>query len=113
MEHARIYYFSNAGHPEIYLSSADLMGRNLDKRFETLIPVLETRHRKRLSDILELYFRDTAQSWKLGPNGLYTPSKPGKKPLSAQTELYRLATESQKKSRIVSARFKPIKSEKK
>ncbi|NLW84522.1 MAG: polyphosphate kinase 1 [Phycisphaerae bacterium] len=113
LEHARIYYFSNAGHPEIYLSSADLMGRNLDKRFETLIPVLETRHRKRLSDILELYFRDTAQSWKLGPNGIYTPSKPGKKPLSAQTELYRLATESQKKSRIVSARFKPIKSEKK
>lgn len=113
LEHARIYYFSNAGHPEIYLSSADLMGRNLDKRFETLIPVLETRHRKRLSDILELYFRDTAQSWKLGPDGIYTPSKPGKKPLSAQTELYRLATESQKKSRIVSARFKPIKSEKK
>lgn len=113
LEHARIYYFSNAGHPEIYLSSADLMGRNLDKRFETLIPVLETRHRKRLSDILEFYFRDTAQSWKLGPDGVYTPSKPGKKPLSAQAELYRLAAESQKKSRIVSARFKPIKSEKK
>jgi polyphosphate kinase len=78
LEHARIYYFSNAGHSEVYLSSADLMGRNLDKRFEILFPVLEVRLKARLTAILETYFSDTAQSWRLGSDGVYTPQKPEK-----------------------------------
>lgn len=113
LEHARVYYFSNGGHPEVYLSSADLMGRNLDKRFETLFPVLEGRLKKRLIDMLETFFKDTAQSWRLRPDGDYEPVKPGKKPLSAQTVFYQQAVAAQTEKRMVSTRFQPITSEKK
>lgn len=112
LEHARIYYFSNAGHPEVYLSSADLMGRNLDKRFEILFPVLEVRLKARLTAILETYFSDTAQSWRLGSDGVYTPAKTGKKPLGAQSVFYRQAVEAQNNNQMFSARFKPIKHQK-
>lgn len=112
LEHARVYYFNNAGHPEVYLSSADLMGRNLDKRFETLFPVLEGRLKTRLAAILEMYFRDTAQSWRLGADGVYTAAKPGKKALSAQAAFYQQAVASHDQTRMDSARFKPVKPEK-
>ncbi len=112
LEHARIYYFSNGGHPEVYLSSADLMGRNLDKRFETLFPVLDGRLKKRLADLLDAYFEDTVQSWRLRADGTYEPAKPGKKAVSAQTALYEQAVAAQRKTRMTSARFKPIKSQK-
>ena len=112
LEHARVYYFSNGGHPEVYLSSADLMGRNLDKRFETLFPVLEVRLKKRLIDILETFFKDTAQAWRLRPDGDYEPVKPGKKPVGAQTVFYQQAVAAQAEKRMVSTRFRPITSEK-
>jgi len=113
LEHARIYYFSNGGHPEVYLSSADLMGRNLDKRFETLFPIHDARLKKRLADMLDTYFQDTVQSWRLRADGTYEPAKPaGKKAVSAQTMLYEQAVAAQRKTRMNSARFKPIKSQK-
>lgn len=112
LEHARIYYFSNGGHPEVYLSSADLMGRNLDKRFETLFPILDGRLKKRLAELLETYFKDTVQSWRLKADGTYEAAKPGKKAVSAQTMLYEQAVAAHRKMRMTSARFKPIKSQK-
>jgi polyphosphate kinase len=112
LEHSRIYYFSNGGHSEIYLSSADLMGRNLDKRFETLFPIVDTRLKKRLSDILNTYFEDTLQSWRLRSDGHYEASKPARKPVSAQATFYEQAVLAQKKNRMTSARFQPIAPEK-
>ncbi len=56
LEHSRIYYFHNAGRPQIYLGSADLMRRNLDRRVEVLFPLENTALKKQVRDgILEVY----------------------------------------------------------
>ena len=73
LEHARIYAFQNGsdnGEDEkIYLSSADLMPRNLDRRVETLFPLREKRHREKIRRILDLQLADTANAWELRPDG--------------------------------------------
>ncbi len=62
LEHARIFYFQNGGHEEVYLSSADWMRRNLEKRFEILFPINATPLRQRLKDSLDVYFSDQVQA---------------------------------------------------
>jgi polyphosphate kinase len=62
LEHARIFYFQNGGHEEVYLSSADWMRRNLEKRFEILFPINATPLRQRLKDSLDVYFSDQIQA---------------------------------------------------
>jgi polyphosphate kinase len=72
LEHTRIYYFSNGGDEEIYLGSADLMPRNLDRRVETLFPVEDAGLRAFLrGDVLEVQMRDTVNCWELRPDGEY------------------------------------------
>ena len=61
LEHARVFYFRNGGHEEVYLSSADWMLRNLSKRLELLFPVIDPQHRRRLIDALETYFADNVK----------------------------------------------------
>jgi polyphosphate kinase len=91
LEHSRIYYFKNNGNEEIYLASADLMTRNLEKRIELMFPILEKRHSVRVKDILELYFKDSQQAHVLLANGSYERVKGGK--ISSQVQLYREAKE--------------------
>ncbi len=72
LEHSRIYYFRNAGSPEIYTGSADLMPRNLDHRVEVLFPILQPELRERVHrDILQTQLKDTANSWLLRNDGCY------------------------------------------
>lgn len=92
LEHARIYYFSNGGHPEVYLSSADMMGRNLDRRLELLFPITQPNLKQRLYDILNTYFSDTANAWRLRSDGSYEPIKPDASPLRSQQLFYEQAT---------------------
>jgi polyphosphate kinase len=61
LEHARIFYFRNGGHEEVYMSSADWMRRNLDNRLEIIFPVLDANIRRRLVGILETFFADECQ----------------------------------------------------
>jgi polyphosphate kinase len=78
LEHSRIYYFNNCGHEEIYLGSADLMPRNLDRRVETLFPVEDPGLRTYLrADVLDAYMRDTVNASELHPDGSYTRVRPG------------------------------------
>jgi polyphosphate kinase len=72
LEHARIYYFQNRGEPEIYLGSADLMPRNLDRRVETLFPVLDPGIRRKIQElILPMHLSDTVKARKLKSDGSY------------------------------------------
>jgi polyphosphate kinase len=91
LEHERIFYFQNADSPELYLSSADWMTRNLDRRIELMIPILSPHIFKQVKNILDTYFADTTNSHILQSNGKWIPrNKDGKEPRrSAQGILYR------------------------
>jgi polyphosphate kinase len=93
LEHARIFHFHHGGDPEVFISSADWMGRNLDRRVELMIPVLERPFRRRLIRILETYFRDNTQAFRILPDGTSERIRPqpGAKPFRAQLHLYREA----------------------
>ena len=69
LEHSRILYFQNGGDSELYLSSADWMARNLDKRIELLFPVLDNAAFKEIKSILDTYFEDTENALELQSSG--------------------------------------------
>ncbi len=71
LEHSRVFSFGNAGRPELYIGSADLMERNLDRRVEAVVPVEDLEARARIDDVLELMLRDDRRSWQLFPDGSY------------------------------------------
>lgn len=71
LEHARIFYFENAGAPEFYCSSADWMPRNLERRVEILFPVEKPELRERLWHILQAQLADTEKASVLQPDGTY------------------------------------------
>ncbi|MNE79140.1 Polyphosphate kinase [compost metagenome] len=73
LEHSRIYYFENGGSPEIWLSSADWMTRNLTRRVELMCPVKRKETRETLIEILSLSLSDNVKAKKLVPNGKYEP----------------------------------------
>ena len=93
LEHARIFYFGNGGHEEVYMSSADWMERNIDRRLEIMFPVLESDLRQRLIGILETLFADNVKAWRLQPNGQYKRAKRSGAPVRAQEQFYREAFE--------------------
>jgi hypothetical protein len=76
LEHSRIYYFRNGGDEEIFLGSADLMPRNLNRRVEVLFPVTAPRLVARVRDeILKSYLADDACSRHMQHNGSYTAKR--------------------------------------
>jgi polyphosphate kinase len=84
LEHSRVYRFGEADAEEIWIGSADMMHRNLDRRVEVLVRVGDPEHRDRLRGILELALAD-GTAWELGPDGAWTrlPSDPGAPRLQA------------------------------
>jgi len=72
LEHSRIYYFANDNAPELFLSSADWMPRNLDRRVELMFPVEDETAWEKVMDVLETQLADTERSWLMGPDGQYT-----------------------------------------
>ncbi|MFI9721310.1 RNA degradosome polyphosphate kinase [Streptomyces sp. NPDC052396] len=72
LEHSRVFAFANGGEPEVWLGSADMMHRNLDRRIETLVRVTHPTHRASLNRLLELGMSDRTASWHLGPDGEWT-----------------------------------------
>jgi polyphosphate kinase len=89
LEHSRIFYFANGGAEELYLSSADWMPRNLERRIELMFPVLQDEIRIRLRDTLTAYFQDNCQARLLGSDGNWTPLNPaaGEPPFQVQERL--------------------------
>ncbi len=90
LEHHRVWYFENAGDPDVWLSSADWMGRNLFRRIEVAFPVRDPELRRRVVDEgLLVYLADSRDAWALGSDGAWERSKPRGRaqPRSAQSEL--------------------------
>ena len=78
LEHSRVYRFHNGGQPELYLSSADMMPRNMDRRVELLFPVETEGLSQRIMQDMELYWEDTAQTSLLNSDGTYQKLIPDK-----------------------------------
>jgi polyphosphate kinase len=77
LEHARVYYFKNGGNPEVYMGSADLMPRNLDRRVETVFPIKDPRIQEDIVElILQNQLEDTAKTRILQPDGTYVRRQP-------------------------------------
>ena len=85
LEHSRIWYFENDGKPQVYIGSADLMERNLNKRVEAVCPVLDTELAQFMRHvILEAYLRDNVRARVLQPDGGYAPVERDGSPFDAQ-----------------------------
>lgn len=80
LEHSRAWCFHNGGDPEYYIGSADWMERNLDRRVEVVVPVLDPELRKRVRSLLDLYLADNRQAWELTSEGTYDQRLPGSEP---------------------------------
>jgi polyphosphate kinase len=90
LEHSRVFYFGNAGSPELYLSSADWMPRNFFRRVEVAFPIRTPRLRDRVAEeSLFSYMKDTRNAWILQRDGRYLRLTPAADtaPFSAQAHL--------------------------
>ena len=84
LEHSRIFAFANDGEPQVYIGSADMMHRNLDRRVEALVRVTSPGHIKELVELFDAAMSDGTSSWHLGPSGVWTRHSVGEdgKPLT-------------------------------
>jgi len=100
LEHSRIFSFGNAGQPEYYLGSSDLMPRNLDRRVEAVVPVTDTKLCGRLSEIFEILLADDVLAWELCSEGTWqrVPTIHG---LNAHKRFQELALESARGNGVV------------
>jgi polyphosphate kinase len=108
LEHARIFYFRNGGHEEVYLASADWMSRNLDKRLELLFPVVDPDLMRRLIGFLDTYFADNVKARRLLADGTWDRVPTEGEPLRAQQRFYREAMEAALARREARVRFRPL-----
>ena len=69
LEHSRIFHFINGGDDEIYIGSADLMDRNLNRRVESLVRIVEPEHKASLIKLLDEYLSDEIANWQMLPPG--------------------------------------------
>jgi polyphosphate kinase len=111
LEHSRVLYCHNGGAARVFISSADWMPRNLERRVELLVPVEDPACRQRLIDILDIFFQDNVKARKLLPDGSSVRVEPsGKsKPVRSQeffTQQARQAYLRDEKSRT--DRFQPV-----
>jgi polyphosphate kinase len=72
LEHGRIFSFVNNGDPQVYIGSADMMHRNLDRRVEALVRLTSPDHLRELDELFDLAMSDATSSWWLGADGVWT-----------------------------------------
>ena len=111
LEHARIFYFENAGKSELYMGSADWMPRNLERRVEILFPILNPELQEKVWHVLDVQLRDTMKAQILQPDGTYDKvDRRGKDQYIAQEEFckeYVQAVAAQEKEEKQSRTFIP------
>src|SRR5688572_25289737 len=76
LEHSRLYYFHNGGDEEFFMGSADWMPRNLERRVEVVVPIIDRALHHRLATLMRVYLTDNRQGWDLQPDGSYVQRTP-------------------------------------
>lgn len=84
LEHSRVYIVNNNGSPRVFLSSADWMGRNFDRRIEIMFEIYKEEIKEHLQSILKNYWKDTLKTRNLAPDKIYTREKDGEEKLNVQ-----------------------------
>jgi polyphosphate kinase len=109
LEHSRVFVFGGAGDPIVFIGSADMMHRNLDRRVEALVRLVDPRHISDLKSLVSLGMSDTVNSWHLSGDGRWTrhcTDDDGKKLLQLQTMLIEQNSKRRSKARrsVISGR---------
>ncbi len=87
LEHSRAWLFGNGGDAEVYISSADWMPRNLDRRIEATVPLESAGQRETVRQLLELMWSDNRQAWDLAADGAWTQRTPDEKEIATHKAL--------------------------
>ena len=102
LEHSRIYYFRNVGDEEVYLGSADLMQRNLDRRVELLFPIEDASMKDHIiHNILELYLKDNVKARIMNKDGKYSYVRPEEKSKRINSQIALLPRKFQKAAKTI------------
>ncbi len=88
LEHSRLQFFANGGHPEYYIGSADWMPRNLDRRVEAMVPIEGALLHRKVKSVLETCLSDNRQAWELHADGQYRRRHPEGAPERATQEMF-------------------------
>jgi polyphosphate kinase len=91
LEHGRAFIAENGGDPEVHIGSSDLMGRNLYRRVECVIPLLDPQARDEVREVMELTWADRRQSWRLQADGRWLRVDPTSTDAGIQEVLIRRA----------------------
>jgi len=87
LEHSRLFWFANGGADEMYIGSADWMGRNLDRRVEAVVPVEDPNLHGRLLRLIDLYLQDNCSAWDMRSDGSFERRIPEEENRAVQAQL--------------------------
>lgn len=110
LEHARVFYFHQGGDAQVFISSADWMTRNLEKRVELMIPIEDKQIKRRIVKMLEAFFKDNQNAYEITKDGKSKPLKveKGERPFRVQEFFYREAKKAAKaREHKLSMTFEP------
>jgi polyphosphate kinase len=87
LEHSRLFWFANGGADEMYIGSADWMGRNLDRRVEAVVPIEDAALQARLLRLIDAYLNDNCTAWDMQSDGSFQRRIPEEECLAVQATL--------------------------
>ena len=87
LEHSRLFWFANGGADEMYIGSADWMGRNLDRRVEAVVPIEDPNLHGRLLRLIDLYLQDNCSAWDMRSDGSFERRIPEEENRAVQAQL--------------------------
>ena len=97
LEHARLFHFRHGGDDQVLISSADMMPRNLDRRIELLVPILDDECRRKAINILKICMKDSTRARSIRADGGYNPPRSAAGiGIRSQLEFQRMAKEAEK-----------------
>jgi len=87
LEHSRLFWFANGGEQEMYIGSADWMGRNLDRRVEAVAPIEDPQLRQQLERLIDAYLDDNCTAWDMQSDGTFVQRMPEQDSYAVQAAL--------------------------